>query len=82
MSKPDEFFIPFAQDAARACWDAVEASLEKVPVAWLSDSPKKREYPGWDDHLLFQKAGWVAAVRAVFKRLEVRDSETGELYVE
>lgn len=68
--KPDSYFLPFAESAFNAYGD-------KAGWKTFDDRPM----PQWDDVGEVVQARWVAAVKDVFHKLEVRDSETGELYV-
>lgn len=66
--KPDEYFIPYAEAAFNAYDDA-------VPSPSLGLSP---EVDLWAVTTPAQRACWIAAVKAVFKLLDVVDADTGD----
>lgn len=68
--KPDSYFIRFAESAFNAYGDA---------AGWKTWDSKPM--PQWNEVGEVVQARWIAAVKDVFRKLKVRDAETGELYV-
>lgn len=65
--KPDEFFIPYAESAFNAYG-------EKANWKTWDDKPM----PQWNEVGEEVQSRWLAAVKDVFHKLQVSDSETGE----
>lgn len=71
IMKDDSFFVEYAKSA----YDAYGAVTDHKNYQGLP-------MPLWDALPERIQAAWLGAVKDVFKKLQVKDSETGELYVE
>lgn len=68
--KPDEYFVSFAEAAFNAYG-------EEAKWRTWDDKPM----PLWNEVGANIQARWIAATKAIFKKLDVRDDETGERVV-